>query len=195
MTFSLNWQSRNTRVQKIINLGIFIAVSSVIQLLENVFFPSSLPFRPGFANVITIIIVAMYGLPEAVLTAAARTTLAAMVTGKLLGFPFFLSFAGGIVSAAVMGIFYNRFKELGIVGVSILGAISHNFTQLAVIYFLLIRNPGVFNMISWLWLSALITGAAVGFLGKAALNITIINKLVKQGRNKGTAVKTNKIGR
>jgi len=180
MTFKLNWQSRKTRTWKIILLGIFIALSAVIQVVENMVFPSSLPIRLGIANIIIIFVLSFFGIFEATIVAISRSILASILTGKFLSLPFFLSISGGVAAALVMGLIFNKSKNLGIVGVSVIGATVHNFTQLAVIYFLLIRNPGIFNLVPWVWLSALVTGLIVGFTAQGALNLTLVKNLVSQ---------------
>lgn len=182
----LDWQTRNTGTWKIILLGMFTALSAVIQVVENVVLPSSLPIRPGIANIITLLTLSIFGTFEAVLVTACRSILAAAVTGKLLSIPFFLSLSGGIAAAVVMGLIYNRNKELGIVGVSIIGATVHNFTQLLVIYLVLIRNPGVLNLLPWLWLAALITGSLVGITAGSILGTKLLGNLtglLKKGIN------------
>lgn len=158
-------------------LSIFIAVSAAIQMVENIFFPSSLPIRPGLANLIIIIVLMKYGIGEGLLVTAARTLLASLLTGKFLGIPFFLGLSGGIVSVIVMGILLPGNKNLGITGISILGSVSHNFTQLAVIYFFLIPNPGIFQMLPYIWLMSLLTGFLTGVLAEKVLNISIIKRI------------------
>lgn len=158
-------------------LGIFIALASIIQYVENIVFPSSLPFRIGIANIITLLTIACFGMFEAIAVAASRSILASILSGKLLGMPFLLGISGGIISAAIMGILFSRSENLGIVGVSVVGATAHNFTQLFIIYLLLIRNPGVFHLIPYLWLTALVSGIIIGYIALGALNTPIAKKL------------------
>ena len=183
----LNWQTRNTGTWKIILLGILIALSAVIQVVENVALPSSLPIRPGIANIITLVTLSIFGIFEAVLVAACRSILAAIATGKLLSIPFFLSLSGGIAAAVVMGLLYNKSRELGIIGVSIVGATVHNFTQLLVIYLVLIKNPGVLNLLPWLWIAALFTGSLVGITAGSILETELFRNMagvMKKGINR-----------
>ena len=180
MHLKLNWQSRKTRTWKIILLGIFIALSAVLQVIENLVFPSSLPIRLGIANIITIMVLSFFGINEAVLVAVSRSILASAVTGKFLSIPFFLSLSGGLAAAVVMGLLLNKNENLGIIGVSIIGAMAHNFTQMAIIYFTLIRNPGILHLLPWLWLSSLITGIITGFTAKLILGTKIVKHFTKQ---------------
>lgn len=173
----LNWQTRNTGTWKIILLGMFTALSAVIQVVENVVLPSSLPIRPGIANIITLLTLSIFGIFEAILVTGCRSVLAAIATGKLLSVPFFLSLSGGIAAAIAMGLIYNKNKELGIIGVSIVGATAHNFTQLLVIYLVLIKNPGVLNLLPWLWITALFSGSLVGITAGSILETKLFRNL------------------
>ena len=124
----------------------------------------------------------MFGLPEALLVAAARSVLAALISGKLLGIPFLLSLSGGLVSALVMGLLFRRTDGLGIVGVSILGSFAHNVAQLLVVYFLLMHNSAILILLPVLWLAALATGTGVGYAAAALLNTTPVkNYLSDEG--------------
>ncbi len=180
---------RNSPVQKTVLLAILIAISSVIQVVENQVFPSNLPLRPGFANVAILLVISMYGPREAVLTAVARSVLASLVTGRLLSAPFFLSLSGGIVSALIMGFLLNRFEELSIVGVSLTGAIVHNTTQLMVIRLFLISHGGVLALVPWIWILSLITGLFVGFTARWILGTAPAKKLANPGGNSPDPVK------
>jgi len=159
-------------------LGIFIALASIIQYIENIVFPGSLPFRIGIANIVTLLTIACFGIYEAILVAGSRSILASILSGKLLGIPFLLSFFGGVISAAVMGYLFYRSENLGIVGVSVVGATVHNFTQILVIYLILIKNRGVLNLIPYLWLTALVSGIIIGYVAMGVLNTSIGKKLI-----------------
>lgn len=174
-------QNRSTPVERTVNLALFIAVSAVIQTLENWFFPSSLPLRPGFANVIIILVLARYGPGEALVTAAARSLLAALVSGKFLSVPFFLSLGGGLLSALVMGLLYNRLRDLSVVGVSIAGSFTHNLAQIIIIHLFIIKQNAIFSLLPWLLTMALITGLSVGFTARWLLSLDPFKKLAGHG--------------
>ena len=186
----MNREVRRSPVNKIVTMAIFIAVASVIQLVENQLFPTNLPLRPGFANGVVLLVIAIYGPGEAVIVALARSVLAALVAGRLLSVPFFLSLSGGVASALVMSLFYGRFRELSVVGVSLTGAIVHNAVQLGVIRLFLIQGHQVLSLAPWLWMVALVTGLSVGFAVRWILNIAVVKNLAGAGRNSPGPVKT-----
>ncbi len=177
MVFTLNRQIRTGHTGKIIILGILIAFSTVLQIVENVVFPSSLPIRLGIANLVTLIVLFYFGLGDALLVTAARCILAALLSGKFLAPPFILSISGGLAAALVMGLLIEKSDNLSLVGVSVTGAIVHNFTQLLVVYLLLINNPGVLHLVPWIWLTALVSGLVTGFIVRKAVNLPLLKKL------------------
>jgi len=182
----LSLQIKKTSASRVVWLAVFIAVSSVIQIFDNELIPSSLPFKSGVANVVTLIVITSFGPVDAILVTAVRTILAALVTGRLFSIPFLMSFSGGVASAAVMGLLYGKFRELSIVGVSITGAVTHNLVQLLLIYGLLIHNRGIFNLAPLLLTFSLLTGLMVGFLARAAINLPLLKKVTVNGVEKGT---------
>jgi heptaprenyl diphosphate synthase len=159
-------KTRNPKLKKFILLAFFTAVASVIQLYENLLFPSSFPFRIGIANIIILLVIDLFGPGEAILVAASRSILASLLTGKLFSVPFFLGLSGGIFSAVIMGLLFNRFSELSIIGISVIGALTHNLTQLFVIFSFFIHNQGIFNLLPWMLLTALVTGMVIGLICK-----------------------------
>ena len=170
--------SGNIKLKKIILLAFFIAIASAIQLYENLLLPTSLPFRVGIANIIILLVIDIFGPGEAILVAVTRSILASLLAGKLFSVPFFLGLSGGIISAVIMGLLYNRFSELSIVGVSIVGALTHNLTQLFVIFTFFVNNAGIFNLVPWMLLTALATGLVTGLIARFLTTHEIFRKFV-----------------
>jgi heptaprenyl diphosphate synthase len=180
MTFHLDMQVRNTKTARLVVLGIFTAAAVVLQSVENIVFPSALPFGPGLANMITIMILAVFGAKEAIAVTVVRTVIASAIGGKFLGIPFILGLSGGLASAAVMGMLF-RFTQndgnFGIMGLSIIGATTHNFTQLAIVSLLIMPAAGTINLLPWLWSAALIAGSITALICIPVLNLPVIKKL------------------
>lgn len=173
-------QIRKTKAAKMVMLGIFTAAAIVLQSVENLAFPSSLPFRPGMANIVSIIVIAVFGLKEAVAVTIIRTVLASLITGKFMGIPFVLSFSGGLASTVIMGFLFTLTTnggKLGITGLSIIGSTIHNLIQFLIISFFLIPGEGAFTLIPWLWLTALGAGCLTAAVCIPALNIPVVKKL------------------
>ncbi|MFP4498366.1 MAG: Gx transporter family protein [Vulcanimicrobiota bacterium] len=177
--------------KKYVLLSLFVAVSSILQIVESYIIPTSLPFRIGIANIIVILVIVLFGAREAVMVAVVRSTLASLVTGRFMNIPFWLSLSGGIISTLVMGYLYYNVKQISIIGISVVGATLHNFTQLGVIYFLLSKNSGVLNLLPALWLSALISGILIGIIAVVLLKIPVLNE-VFNGKAKENRAEVNK---
>lgn len=177
MTFLLDRQVHTGRTGKIIILGILIAFSTVLQIVENLVFPSSLPVRLGIANLVTLIVLFFFGMGEAILVTSARCILAALLSGKFLAPPFILSIAGGLAATLIMGVLLDKNDKLGPVGVSVIGAVIHSFTQLLVVYLLFIPNGGILYLVPWVWLTALVSGLVIGFLFRKAVSLPLLKKL------------------
>lgn len=151
---------KNTR--KMVLLALFVAQALVLSIIESGF---TLPIpiygiKLGLANIITIIVIAFWGLPETLVVVIARVTLASLYTGGFIIFLF--SISGGILSAVVMALAYKWLsRKLSILGVSILGSIAHNVGQLGVAT-IVMRDWAVMMYLPVLLISGIIMGCFVG---------------------------------
>jgi heptaprenyl diphosphate synthase len=130
-------------------------------------------FKPGFANIITIIWIIRYGTVDAIL----YTILRSWISGFYFGFSLItltLSVSGGIVATAGVGILWNllgKNRILGSVGLAISGAIMHNSAQLLVVYLLFMRNDSVFYQIPLMMIASIVFGGLTGFLVPYVKNV------------------------
>ena len=129
--------------------------------------------RLGLANIITVVAMVYIGPGSAVQLAVLRTLVSSMVLGTFLTPTFVLSFSGGVVSALVMVLLYRLSGRgplsFGLTGISVGGAVSHIATQVALVYFLFIRNSGMLLLWPWLVLSAVVTGILTGMIAVQAV--------------------------
>ncbi len=80
-----------------------VAMSIVIHSVE-MFIPSPLPWlRFGFANIIVLTAIAMFGLRVGLMVTILRVFLGTILMGTFLTPAFFLGMGGGIGSTLVMG--------------------------------------------------------------------------------------------
>ncbi|MDD3839032.1 MAG: Gx transporter family protein [Clostridia bacterium] len=150
--------------KKIILLSILISQALVLHLVEAYIpVPYGIPgIKLGLSNIITLMVLVLYGLREAVAVVLVRTFLASMLGG--MPTTFFYSVVGGLLSAVVMGIMYKKYnKFFSLTVISIIGAIFHNIGQL-VVASLIINNLGVFSYLPVLLISGTITGFFVGLV-------------------------------
>jgi len=155
----------NQRVVKLARLAMLLALATVIHTAEGLLPISFVWFRFGFANIIGLATLELFGFKDAVLVTLGRILLGSMAYG-LFGSPaFMMSLSGGACAILAMGLAYSFatgiFSEIGI---SVTGAVAHNMAQLTVAYFLLVRNEGILMLLPVL----LLTAAATGFINGLA---------------------------
>ncbi len=140
-----------------------VAMAVVIHSLE-MFIPSPSPWlRFGFANIVALTAIALFGLRVGLMLTILRVFLGTILMGTFLTPAFVLGMGGGIGSTLVMGIAYRHFKALfSLVGVSVMGAYAHNIVQLTIVYFLFIRHSEIFYILPVLLLFGILTGILNG---------------------------------
>mgnify|MGYP002508369420 CR=1 FL=1 len=88
---------------------------------------------------------------------------------------FFMSLAGGFLSAVCMLIMLRKTRDFGLVGIGVLSAVCHNIGQLAISFFL-VQSSAIIGYAPIMLITAVITG----FLTGTVLKITMpyFSKLV-----------------
>jgi len=129
-----------------------------------------LPFlpwlKPGFANIITILWIAKYGVTDAML----YTILRIWVSGFYFGFSLFtlsLSLTGGLLSTAAMSLLWLTLGKHGLagtVGIAVTGALFHNAGQLGVVYLTMSQNISLFGQIPFMLIASALFGSVTGAL-------------------------------
>lgn len=153
-------------------LALLITLGIVLYVVEFLFLPP-LPVpgaKLGLANLVTLLIIALYSWRECLLNVIIRTVAGSLLTGTFLTPAFFFSLTGGIVSALVMlwlfSIWYGR---LSLVGVSVTGAAAHNLIQL-ILAITLMKTWVFLFYLPFLLLAAIPTGLFNGLLGNYLLS-------------------------
>lgn len=152
---------------KTARLALLLALATVIHTAEAFLPVTVVWFRFGFANIIGIATLYLFGFADAIFVTIARVFLGSLVTG-LFGSPaFLLSAAGGGCSILIMGLAF-RFGGgiLSEVGVSVLGALVHNVAQLVTAYALIVRNEGIFVLLPLLMVTSVVTGCLNGIAAR-----------------------------
>jgi len=126
---------KQSQTLKMVYLAMLIAFAVGVHTIEAAL-PLPIPIpgvKLGLANIITIITLVFYGYRSALAVASMRSILGSLITGSFLGFGFYLSFGGAIVSALAMGLMMPlyRNKKITLLSVSIGGAAVFNIVQLA----------------------------------------------------------------
>lgn len=139
-----------------------IALAFVLSFLESLV-PINMGIpgvKIGLANL--VVVAALYMLPkrDTFFISMIRILIAGLVFSG--AFSLLYSFAGGILSFAVM-LFAQKNKHLSIIGVSVLGAVMHNAGQIIVAAFV-IHTYRIVYYLPFLLISGAVSGVAVGLV-------------------------------
>jgi len=146
------------------------ALAVVIHLLEAAV-PSPLPgIKPGLANALVVVALRVFGLHIALWVGGLRVLGGSLLTGTFLTPTFFLSLAGAIASLAALALIHRLVgRWLSAWGLSVIAAQAHVAGQLAVAYLVLIPVPGLWHLLPWLLLFAIVLGSVSGWIAEAVI--------------------------
>jgi len=172
MTFSAGEAAELERIRRRIFLSLFVALAVALHTLEALM-PSPAPwFRLGFANILALTALFLYGGRAAWAVSLARIGIGSLVLGNLFSPGFLLSLAGGVAATALMTAAKGLFGRLiGPVGVSVLGAAGHALGQVTVAWLVLVRHDGLWNLLPFFLLFALVTGVVNGVASDLLLEL------------------------
>ena len=152
---------RRDRNRRIAICALLIAVGTAIWSVEELL-PRPMPWiKPGFANIATMLAIALAGPVEGVVVAVGRVLLGALLLGRIGSAAFIISLAGSTAAALAMGALWRT--RLSVYGISIAGALTHGIAQLFVAGWLVYRPGIILNLLPLVALPSIITGAVVGF--------------------------------
>jgi len=159
------------RITHLARLSMLLALATVIHSLEQLLPITVVWFRFGFANIIGLAALELYGFRAALMVTVGRVFLGSLVSG-LFGSPaFLLALSGGFLAILMMGLVHRLnggiFSE---VGISVCGAVMHNCGQLAMAYLVVIRNEGIVLFLPVMLITAAITGVLNGLAARVFVN-------------------------
>jgi len=162
MQLHLNPSVKDTQIAALAALAIGIHV------LESVL-PSPLPgIKPGFANIITLIAYATYGLEVAAWVSVFRVLVSSLIVGTFLSPTFVLSLSGALASILTLWLVMVLAKlkkiEISLFGLAILMAMAHMLAQFVVVYYFFIPHNAMINILPIMILAALIFGSLNGVI-------------------------------
>lgn len=163
MTFSAAELREPQRIRRSIFLALFTALAIALHSVEYLL-PSPTPwFRLGFANILTVCALCLFGGRAAWWVTLGRVLVGSFFLGRFFSPGFFLALAGGVTATALMtGVRQACGARIGPVGLSVLGAAGHAVGQLSVAWLLLVRHEGLWLLLPFLLLAALVTGLVNG---------------------------------
>lgn len=138
------------------------ALAITIHVAESVL-PSPLPgVKPGLANVVTVIVLLLYGWTTAAWVALLRVLVGSLLIGTFLSPAFALSLAGALASLAALRLASWLPGAFGPVGYSLLAALAHMAAQFWTAYGLFIPHDALLHLFPPLMSAALVFGLVSG---------------------------------
>lgn len=155
----------DVKLKKMVFLGILVAVAIVVSIVEAQI--STLLFiipgvKLGLANIVTLIVLYLYGEKDAFLVLMIRILLVAILYSAMPA-PL-LSLSGGLLSFAGMALL-KRVKNLSVVSVSVAGALLHMIGQIGMAI-LVLSTPALLYYLPYMMVISVPTGILTGLVAK-----------------------------
>lgn len=169
---------KNTK--KIMRLSLLITIALTIFMVENNLPPlAPIPgIKLGLANVVTLLVLMMYGYKEAIAVLFIRIILGSIFAGQIMTFLY--SIIGGMLSLLVMAIAGKILGRKSIWFISILGAIAHNMGQV-IVAIIVMNTTYILYYVPMLMISAVLTGLFTGIIVQYSVNnYKIIHKIINE---------------
>lgn len=170
----------NLNLRKVIFLGIMVSIGIVLSIIESMISISLFVIpgvKLGLANIITLIILYVYGPKEAASVVMIRIILVALISPVSTLISFSLSLSGGILAIVTM-ILLKKFRSLSMMSVSVMGALMHMVGQIFMAIFLL-ETPTLIFYLPYMILLSIPTGIFTGYIGRRMVDI-FKNQLQKE---------------
>lgn len=169
--------SKSINVKRMCYLALFCAIAIILSYIETLIpFHLSIPgTKIGLANITTIIMLFCFGYKEAFFVMLLRIFIVGITFTNL--YMMLYSLAGGILSLAMMALFYQT-KLFSNYTISIIGGIFHNIGQLLIAMFFFNTSTFLYYL-PYLLLIGTITGTVIGIISQI-IYIKTGNYIIKQ---------------
>jgi len=150
------------------------ALAITIHILESSL-PSPLPgIKPGLANIVTILVLCLYGIRLAAWVSLLRVLVGSLLLGTFMSPTFMLSFGGAAGTMIVLAIAIHLSRlfpiwKLGPIGYCVLAALTHITVQFVLAYFLIIQHEALLSLLPILATWSLIFGLISGLIVTSVL--------------------------
>ena len=160
--------NKNTKmtVKKMAALAMFSVMALTIFMLESMIGPIvPIPgIKLGLANIVTLLVLALYGPKEALFVLIIRILLGSMFGGQMISF--FYSLTGGLLCWLIMSLINAFFHGKLLTLTSMCGAAAHNVGQILAAI-VITQSISVVAYLPVLMVSAMITGCFTGLAAQA----------------------------
>ena len=164
------------RTKRIVYLALLAAMAVVLHTIDHyISAPLPLGVKFGLANIISLVVVEIYGAKEMFMINFFRVMISGLMTGSIMSYPFFMSCGGVFLSSVVLALL-KKLNKLPPVSVSIIAAIFHNIGQLTVLAFVL-SSKAFYSYIFVMLISSIPTGIITGMVSLEILKRIKVEKL------------------
>ena len=156
-------------LRKALLISVFLSLSIILQIAESfIFIPLFLPgIKLGLANIVTVIVLYVYGIKEAGKIGIMRIFIAGILRNGLgMNFLFSLS---GILCSLIVSSFLKKTGKFSVMGISIAGANFHMIGQIIVASAIYRTNLLYVSYLPYMLLVSLFTGMLTGYFAEKIL--------------------------
>lgn len=159
LAIELHPTEEDVRIARLATLAIILGVLDAA-------IPMPLPgVKPGLANIVVLIVLWRWGFSDALWVSLLRVFAGSLLIGQFLAPGFFLSLAGAMASLAVLALSIHLPRRwCGPVTHSVLAAFAHMGGQLVLARLWLVPHDGLFYLLPFFAVSALIFGLVNGLI-------------------------------
>ncbi len=159
---------RNEKIKRITFTALMTTFAVVLSFVESLL-PSAYFMPPGsklgLSNIPVMFSASKLSVKETLLIVFAKSVFVFITRGATA---FFMSLAGGFLSALCMLIMLRKATDFGYVGIGVLSAICHNIGQLTVSFFL-VQSSAIIGYAPIMLITAVITGFLTGTILRLAM--------------------------
>ncbi len=158
---------KQQKTKRLVYLSLLTALAIVLHTIDHYLSaPLPLGVKLGLANIISLVVVELYGLKEMFMINFFRVMISGLITGSLMSYPFFMS-CGGVLLSSLSLVILKKLTTLPMVSTSIIAAVFHNIGQIIVLSFFL-SSKAFISYVFIMLISSIPTGI---FTGMVAIEI------------------------
>ncbi len=146
------------------------ALAIAIHVLESII-PTPLPgMKPGLANVVTVVVLMLFGWRIALWVSLLRVLAGSLIIGTFMTPTFWLSLAGALASLAMLGLLWRLLSgRVSALGLCVMASLAHMGGQFALAFWVLIPHSAFLKVLPPLLTMAWIFGLLSGLLANRLL--------------------------
>jgi heptaprenyl diphosphate synthase len=152
-------------------LALLSAMAITLNLIESMYIGSIIFYlRLGLANIIALITIKVLGVRDMIIVNVMRVCIGGLLSGTFLGMPFWIGFAGVLLSSIVLIVLDRMHSSL--LFTSVFCSIAHSFGQLIVVLLIynLVSSPAaIIPLAGYLLLGSIPLGLLTGYVAGLAI--------------------------